>query len=129
ALGALARAQAALEETDAAYGVGIESGLVDGPDGRIYVISWAAIGDRRGRSGFGGSERFALPVELNAELRQGAELGPLLDARFGTENLAQRHGAVGLFSDDRRKRTDILSLAVLHAFLALLEPWRDKTRG
>ncbi|HVB65521.1 MAG TPA: inosine/xanthosine triphosphatase [Nitrolancea sp.] len=124
ARGALARAQAAMAATDAAYGVGIESGLVEGPGGRIYVIAWAAVVDRAGGRGFGGSERFALPAEFEAELWHGAELGPLLDARFGKVNLAQHQGAVGLFSDGRRERAGVLALAVLHAFLALLEPWR-----
>lgn len=124
AQGALARAEAALAQIDAAYGVGLESGLVDGPGERIYVISWAAVVDRTGQQGFGSGERFALPTELTAALRAGAELGPLLDAHFGTTNLGQRQGAVGIFSANRRTRTDILSLALLHAFLALFEPWR-----
>ena len=128
ARGALARAGAAIATIDASYGVGIESGLVEGPGGRVYVISWAAVVDRASGSGFGGSERFALPAEFEAELWHGAELGPLLDARFGQVNLAQHQGAVGLFSDGRRDRTGVLSLAVLHAFLALLEPWRQAPR-
>lgn len=123
--GALARAEGALAQTDADYGVGLESGLVDGPGARIYVISWAAVVDQAGKRGFGSGERFALPTELNAALRSGAELGPLLDAHFGTANLGQHRGAVSLFSAGRRERADILSLALLHAFLALLEPWRD----
>lgn len=123
--GALARAEAALAQTDAVYGIGIESGLADGPDERIYVISWAAVVDRTGKRGLGSSERFALPTELNAALRAGAELGPLLDAHFGLVNLSQHQGAVGLFSAGRRTRTDLLELAVSHAFLALLEPWRE----
>jgi inosine/xanthosine triphosphatase len=126
AAGALARAEAALAQTDASYGVGLESGLVEGPGGRIYVITWAALVDRTGASGFGSGERFALPAELNAALRVGAELGPLLDAHFGMTNLGQHEGAVGLFSANRRTRTDILALALLHAILALLEPWRDR---
>lgn len=126
--GALLRAQAAIAATTATYGAGLESGLIEGPGGRVYVISWAAVVDREGRSGFGGSERFALPAEFEAELWHGAELGPLLDKRFGQVHLAQHQGAVGLFSDGRRERSGVLSLAVLHAFLALLEPWRG-TRG
>ena len=128
ARGALARAYAAMAATNAAYGVGIESGLVEGPGGRIYVFSWAAVVDRAGGRGFGGSERFSLPAEFEAALWHGAELGPLLDARFGKVNIAQHQGAVGLFTDGRRDRAGVLALAVLHAFVALLEPWRHTTR-
>jgi inosine/xanthosine triphosphatase len=123
--GALARGEAALAQTNAVYGVGLESGLADGPDERIYVISWAAVVDLHGTRGFGSGERFALPTDLNATLHAGAELGPLLDTHFGTSNLGQHQGAVGLFSAGRRTRTDLLALAVLHAFLTLLEPWRE----
>jgi inosine/xanthosine triphosphatase len=127
--GALDRAEAALAQTDADYGAGLESGLAEGPGDRIYVISWASVVDRTGKRGFGSGERFALPTDLSADLRAGHELGPLLDAYFGTANLGQHQGAVGLLSASRRTRTDLLALALLHAFIALLQPWRDQTPG
>lgn len=125
ASGALARASAAIRTSDAEYGVGLESGLVEGPGERVYVVSWAAVIDRSGRVGFGGSERFALPGDLEPRLRAGEELGPLLDDAFGRPGLARQAGAVGIFTSGRRTRADILAVAVLHALIALLEPWRE----
>jgi inosine/xanthosine triphosphatase len=124
AAGALARASAAIVQTEADLGVGIESGLAEGPGKRLYVVSWAAAVDRTGRLGFGASERFAVPVEFEVRLRGGEELGPALDDVFGRPGLARDAGAVSIFTGGRRQRLDILSVAVLHALAALIEPWK-----
>ena len=98
--------------------------MVEGPGSRLYAVSWAAAVDRDGRYGLGGSERFALPAELAARRRGGAELGPLLDELTGRQGLSRREGMVGVLTRGRRDRAGILEPAVLHAFIALLERWR-----
>ncbi len=122
--GAITRARQALVVVPADYGLGVESGLVDGPGGRIYVVSWASAVDTFGAVGFGGSERFPVPVQIEPQLRSGAELGPLLDEVTGQTGLALREGAVSIFTGGRRTRSQILAVAILHALLALREPWR-----
>lgn len=119
ARGALERATAARAALDADIGLGIESGVVDGPGGHLYVTAWAAAVDRMGRAAFGGSERFALPDAVVAELRRGAELGPLIDAHLGQPGLARRHGAISLLTGGRRDRPGMLTLPTLHALAAL----------
>ena len=122
ARGALARAQRALETCPAAtYGIGVESGLADGPGGRIYVISWAAAVDQSGAVGYGASERFAVPARFEIDLRTGAELGPLLDRLIGQPGLARREGVVSVITERRRNRSDILTIAVLHSLLSLVK--------
>ncbi len=124
ALGAVSRARGAINKFGSDYGIGIESGLVDGPAGRVFVVSWAAAVDRSGNAGYGASERFSVPAGLEPALRQGAELGPLLDDLLGRPGLASHEGAVSVFTLGRRNRAEILSIAVLHALVALLEPWQ-----
>ncbi len=124
ALGALNRARASLHGLDADYGIGIESGLVDGPGDHVFVVSWAVAVDRSDNAGYGASERFSVPVSLEPALRQGAELGPLLDDLLEQPGLARHDGAVSIFTLGRRNRAEILSIAVLHALVALLEPWK-----
>ncbi len=124
AYGAVMRARNALAATPGAtYGIGVESGLADGPGDRVYVVSWAAAIDRSGAVGYGASERFPVPAGLEPELRGGAELGPLLDNLLGSPGLARQEGVVSLITEGRRQRADILTVAVLHSLIALLKGW------
>ena len=127
ARGALTRATRARAAGGADYGVGIESGVAEGPASRLYAVSWAALVDAAGRAGLGGSERFALPAPIAARLRQGAELGPLLVELTG-DPAAPHRGVVSLLTGGRRTRRDILEPAVLHAFAALLNDGEDVAR-
>ncbi len=122
AQGAFHRAECARTARDADIGVGIESGVDEGPFERLYVVSWAVAVDRRGAFGAGGSERFPLPADVAAALHRGDELGPHLDRLVGIPGISRREGAVSLITGGRRNRTGILVVAVLHAFAALLRP-------
>lgn len=123
AQGALNRAERARNAREADYGVGIESGVAVGPYGRLYVVSWAVAVDRHGAIGSGGSERFPLPTEIAGTLHHGDELGPLLDQLVGVPGIARREGAVSVISGGRRNRTEIMVVALLHAFSAVLHSW------
>ena len=131
ARGARERATRARAACDADYGVGVESGVAEGPGGRLYVVAWAAAVDRAGRAAYGASERFALPEPIAAALRAGSagvELGPVIDALVGEPGLARREGAVSVLTGGRRDRTEMLFVACLHALAALLEVWREPSR-
>lgn len=126
AQGALQRARNARAALDADLGIGIESGVADGPGGHLYVIAWAAAVDSRGHHAFGSSERFPLPDEVAQHVRAGHELGPVIDAYLGLPGAARAQGAVSLLTGGRRTRPDILTLAALHALAALLQVWREQ---
>lgn len=122
ARGAWERARRARERTGADYGIGIESGVAEGPFGRIYAVSWAVVVDREGRRGIGGAERFPLPEAIVERLRGGEELGSLTESLAGDEDAWPERGAVGVVTGGRRSRVDLLAVAVLHAFCDLLGP-------
>jgi len=126
ARGARERAVGARAAADADYGVGVESGVAEGPGGQLYAVSWAAAVDRAGHVGYGASERFPLPEAVAAALRVGSELGPVIDDVVGEPGLARRAGAVSVLTGGRRDRTEILRVACLHALAALLEVWRER---
>ncbi|MCM8749288.1 inosine/xanthosine triphosphatase [Thermomicrobiaceae bacterium CFH 74404] len=121
ARGAWERARQAQKLTGADYGIGIESGVVEGPLGRVYAVSWAVVVDRRARLGVGGAERFPLPDVAVERLRAGEELGRLLEMLAGNEETRPELGAVGALTGGRRNRVDLLAVAVLHAFMDLLK--------
>jgi inosine/xanthosine triphosphatase len=124
--GARNRATAALLMLGTEIGIGIESGVHEGPAGRLFAVSWAVAVDQHERVGIGASERFPLPAEVAARLRAGNdELGALIDDMLpNTAGRARLVGAVNVITVSRRDRLDLLTVAVIHALADLLEPWR-----
>jgi inosine/xanthosine triphosphatase len=126
AQGAENRARAALNLVAGDIAVGIESGVAEGPGGRLYAVSWAVAVDQQGRLGIGSSERFPLPSDVADRLRAGnGELGNVIDEMLpNTAGRARLVGAVNVISGSRRDRLDLLTVAVIHALADLIEPWR-----
>lgn len=124
--GASNRARAALGMLGAHIGVGIESGVCEGPGERLYAVSWAVCVDQHDRTGIGASERFALPDDVARRLRNDdAELGAVIDEMLpNTAGRARLVGAVNVITASRRDRIDLLTVAVILALADMLEPWR-----
>ena len=114
--GASNRADAALSATTADYGVGIEGGVAerDVPGG-VWLVMWAAVTDGT-TTHFGAGPSIRLPDTVADRLRDGEELGPLLDDELGREELAKQEGAIGVYTAGRVGRTDALVDAVAGAF-------------
>lgn len=118
--GALTRASAARDACDAELGVGIEGGVVEAPDGSMHTCAWAAIVDRHGRSGVGGSLAMPLPRRVAEMLREGLELGHAMDRIAGEHNTKHGKGAVGILTAglvDRQRAYEVLVTYALAPFL------------
>jgi inosine/xanthosine triphosphatase len=126
ALGAEQRARDALKFAGADLGVGVESGVTEGPGGRLYAISWAFAVDQNGRTGICASERFPLPEPVAVRMfHDDAELGSVIDEVLpNTAGRARLVGAVNVVTASKRDRMDLLTIAVVHALADLFEPWR-----
>jgi inosine/xanthosine triphosphatase len=97
--GALARAQAALAaDPTADLGVGLEGGVVRELDGGMMSCAWAAIVDRAGAIGWGGSLAIPLPPAVVTLLDAGVELGHAMDQVARTTGTKHGSGAVGLLT-------------------------------
>jgi inosine/xanthosine triphosphatase len=97
------------------FGVGIEGGVAefDGTEG-LFLVMWAAVTDG-GRVGHGAGPSLRLPHSVADRVRDGAELGPVMDDVLGTEGIAEREGAAGALTDGRIDRTEALATAVAGA--------------
>jgi inosine/xanthosine triphosphatase len=118
--GALARAAAAREATNADLGVGIEGGVVESADGSMRTCAWAAIVDAHGRTGVGGSLAMPLPRRVAELIRGGAELGHAMDRLIGAHNTKHGAGAVGILTAglvDRQRAYEILLSYAVAPFL------------
>jgi inosine/xanthosine triphosphatase len=120
-VGATNRAHLALAVSTADLGVGLEGNTVETPYG-MFTTGWAAVVDSRGSVGLGSSGRLPLPAVVAQAVRNGRELGPLMDELVGEVNTKQRQGAVGILTHGLMTRTGALEIAVLYALARFLHP-------
>lgn len=119
--GAANRAQRAQQVSNTDLGIGLEGSVADSPYG-MFVTGWAAVVDRAGTLGIGGSGRFLVPPTIADGLRNGGELGTLMDQLVGQTNTKQRQGAVGILTNGLISRTEALESAVVFALTRFLNP-------
>lgn len=120
--GALARARAALADSDADFGVGIEGGVVNEPDGSMRTCAWAAAVSRGGQESVGGSLAMPLPPSVARAVRDGAELGHAMDALAGARDTKHGSGAVGILTAGLLDRQEAYEPLVAYALARFLTP-------
>lgn len=101
--GALNRARAAQQQTDADIGVGLEGGVQDSEFG-LMTAAWCVIVDRHGRIGVGGNSSVLLPPSVSEQLRQQRELGTVMDQFVMRQNTRHQNGAIGILTNDLETR-------------------------
>jgi inosine/xanthosine triphosphatase len=103
--GALARARATLEQSDAEIGFGLEGGaLLDGAG--AWLTAHVVALTRDGQIGEAAWGRMLLPRVATERLRAGEELGDIIDDLFDRKESKRQTGAVGLLTEGTVSRTD-----------------------
>ncbi len=108
--GARNRAYQALEKTKADMGVGMEGGITK-ITGRYFLTGWCVVIDKEGREGIGGGSTLELPSFIVEKVKEGIELGKVMDSIIGENNTKQKYGAIGIFTNmllDRQKAWEIM---------------------
>lgn len=115
-VGAQNRARNVLDAGDFDLGVGLEGGVaeVDAADG-LFLIMWAAVTDGD-RVGHGAGPRLRLPESVAVRVRNGEELGPVMDDVLGMDDVAEKQGAAGALTGGIIDRESALRQAVAGAF-------------
>lgn len=117
--GAKNRARRAYDAGDYALGVGLEGGVAPLPAGDALALTmWAAVTDGSA-TGVGGGPRLVLPEGIAERVRDGEELGPVMDDVVGTEDVAESNGAAGVLTGDTIDRES----ALRHALAGALGPF------
>lgn len=119
--GARNRATAALANSTAAYGVGLEGG-VQQIDDYWFDCGWIVIKDRQGLEGIGSTARIITPQKMIDKLHEGLELGQVVDHFFGTTNAKQGQGHFGLMTNNAITRTRGYADGVIMALSRFLHP-------
>lgn len=120
-IGARNRAKGALNEADAAYGVGLEGGLQQ--IGEWWFDSgWIVVMDRNGQEGIGSTAKLAVPAQMITMVLQGMEVGEAVDAIFQQQNSKQSHGHFGFMTKNTITRTKAYTDGVLAALARFVHP-------
>jgi len=112
----LANLQQQRHATPADFYVAIEAGLDDG-----MTFAWMLITDGK-TTGRARSASLQLPGAAVAQLAQGKELGDVMDTLFGTQNIKQAGGAIGLLTQHKLSRSSVYQQALLLAMIPFLSP-------
>lgn len=79
------------------FWVGVEGGVAPVED-RLDAFGWMVV-QNQSQEGYARSASFFLPPAAVQALRQGGELGPVMDQLFDETNVKHKGGAVGLLTN------------------------------
>jgi inosine/xanthosine triphosphatase len=119
--GARNRARAARQAAGADLGVGLEGGVHPEPFG-LTLHGWVVIVDSNGREGIGGGARLPLPEAIAQRVRDGEELGDVMDDVLNDHNVKQKGGAVGALTAGLVLRQETFAVAVAYALSPFIVP-------
>ena len=74
-----------------------------------------AIVDRRGQWGLGKAHGILMPEKIIKKVKQGKELGDVMDELMGMKNTKQHEGAVGFFTKNLISRVQSFEIATIYA--------------
>jgi inosine/xanthosine triphosphatase len=106
--GAINRAKNALKKENADIGIGLEGGVVE-MNKRLWVCNWGALVDKDGIVVSAGGARIPLPPEAAQGVRDGKELGDVMDEYTGMRNIRKKEGAVGVFTNGYINRAEMFT--------------------
>ncbi len=117
-LGAQNRLQALKLQAAADYYVAIEAGLdID------MTFAWILI-EHDDKLGKARSASLMLPPAALHLLAEGVQLGDAMDQLFGTTNIKQAGGAIGLLTHNQLSRASVYQQALTLALIPFLNPQR-----
>lgn len=119
--GAKNRAQKALKELKADFGVGLEGGLHKIGE-HWFDTGWMSIVDKNGKEGIGSTIRAHTPQKMMDLVHKGVELGDACDIIFKRKNTKHAEGQFGLMTNKHITRTSGYVDGVVIALAAFINP-------
>jgi inosine/xanthosine triphosphatase len=103
--GAIHRARECVK-AGADAGIGLEGGVMESEAGMLSV-NWGALVDQNGRQIIASGARYPLPEEIAKGVRQGNELGEVIDEFTARKDVRKKEGAVGIFTNGLITRNEL----------------------
>ncbi|MCH8170701.1 MAG: inosine/xanthosine triphosphatase [Bacteroidetes bacterium] len=107
------------QNLNADYFTGIEGGISK-VFSRWFAYGVVCIMDKTGKKGFGTSAHFELPEKVIKEIKNGKELGDVMDEIQNEQNTKQKKGAIGYFTNGKLTRKDLYVPGKITALIPLL---------
>ncbi|WP_413378989.1 DUF84 family protein [Alkalihalobacillus sp. 1P02AB] len=101
--GAVNRAKAALEVTNADLAFGLEGGVTE-TSGGLMLCNWGALVTPHEQIWLASGAKIALPFDVASELRKGKELGEVMAFLTDDHDIRKKEGAIGVFTAGRVTR-------------------------
>jgi inosine/xanthosine triphosphatase len=96
--GAINRALNTRAATNADLSFGLEGGVRE-INGIMHCCNWGAVALKDGTVMSGSGALFILPEEIAVQLRDGKELGAVMDVYTNGQNIRHHAGAIGIFTN------------------------------
>jgi inosine/xanthosine triphosphatase len=121
--GARRRAELAIREGNADFGVGVEAGIIRVAEGFFLNVQIAAVVDSGGRLSFGSSSGFPIPTRFVSLIEgEQAELDKFTHELTGAKKITEEEGVVYHLSKGRLSRVEMTEQCVSMALI----PWLNK---
>lgn len=113
--GAINRANAAFEsaplelkssDKNSILGVGLEGGVFENEAGELWSTVWVCVVDSEGQTYESCGARFKIPEIIAQPIREGGEMGPVVDKIVGGVSVRQGGGAIGVVTKNFIDRTE-----------------------
>ena len=104
--GAKNRAEQASKEKRVDLSFGLEGGVKE-LDGKLYICNWGVLQTKNGQQYIAGGAQIPLPEEVASQIRNGEELGPVMDRYTKQEGIRHHEGAVGVFTNGFVTRSEM----------------------
>jgi inosine/xanthosine triphosphatase len=108
-----------LKKFEADFYVGIEGGIMNMFE-RWFAFAVVCISDKHGKCGYGVSSFFELPQIVINEIKNGKELGEVMDELTRRENTKQKEGAIGILTKGIIDRKSLYVPAIVCALIPFL---------
>jgi inosine/xanthosine triphosphatase len=110
--GAINRCNALQEKYPDSICIGLEGGVQESEHG-LLLCNWGALLDQNGRLYVAGGARIPLPEEVAHGIREGKELGDVIDLYANQSNVRKNEGAIGILSHGFIDRPHMFSQVAL----------------
>jgi inosine/xanthosine triphosphatase len=95
--GAINRCKALQDKYPGSICIGLEGGVQESEHG-LLLCNWGALVDQNGKLYVAGGARIPLPEEVARGIREGKELGDVIDLYANQSNVRKNEGAIGILS-------------------------------